>query len=461
VSQATLTIVTEVAPDDPKVVQDLSATLESLGGVRGQSLLPFARAEGLHFARFAIVKDPAVTKTPRPDVLLPTLLVLSLVFDEPEGGRAEVVDRLVAVARPNLDAIYAACAGYPGQAAPASEVRAYLLGKNVEPALFYQGVEATVGAVRETGEFRRRLETELDRLMCRGGSNETPTAVARALRAAVPGVDPRVVPASVERLSGAALAFRTILWALVVFGAPALLLAGVPVALAVTFEASRWTVIAVGAAMPILLAVAIFAAEHADDRRLVPEPDVAGGDHLGEVRDEEDHVVQNALTHLSVVKAGWLRFVILKYVFWAIKQRVLLIDRYQGSLGGIASIHFARWVELDAERGAKRRRLLFLSDYDGSWESYLGEFVDRASQGLTAVWSNTENFPTTRWVSRQGAQDEQRFKAWTRNRQLKTPVWYTAYPDRTLDNVENDVRIARLLATAKGSEEDAAWLALL
>ena len=31
-----------------------------------------------------------------------------------------------------------------------------------------------------------------------------------------------------------------------------------------------------------------------------------------------------------------------------------------------------------AGRGAKRRRLLFLSDYDGSWESYLGEFVDRA-----------------------------------------------------------------------------------
>jgi hypothetical protein len=77
------------------------------------------------------------------------------------------------------------------------------------------------------------------------------------------------------------------------------------------------------------------------------------------------------------------------------------------------------------------------------------------------VWSNTENFPRTRWVSGQGAEDEQRFKVWTRNRQVKTPIWYTAYPDRTLDNVENDVRIAKLLATATSSKDDAAWVALL
>jgi hypothetical protein len=102
-----------------------------------------------------------------------------------------------------------------------------------------------------------------------------------------------------------------------------------------------------------------------------------------------------------------------------------------------------------------------LSDYDGSWESYLGEFVDRAARGLTAVWSNTENFPKTTLVALKGAEDEQRFKDWTRNRQLKTPVWYTAYPDRTLDNVENDVHIAQLLAGAKSADDDTAWLALL
>jgi hypothetical protein len=205
----------------------------------------------------------------------------------------------------------------------------------------------------------------------------------------------------------------------------------------------------------------VFVTERLDVRRLVPEPDVAAADHLGQVRDEEDHVVQNALTHCAVVKTGWLRYWLLKYVFWVIGRRVGLIDRFEGSLGGIASIHFARWVPLDADRGSKRRRLLFLSDYDGSWESYLGEFVDRAAKGLTAVWSNTENFPKTSWVAGQGAEDEQRFKDWTRNRQLKTPIWYTAYPDRTLDNVENDVKIAGLLSNAKTADQDAAWLALL
>jgi hypothetical protein len=188
---------------------------------------------------------------------------------------------------------------------------------------------------------------------------------------------------------------------------------------------------------------------------------------LKQVRDEEDRllrnalIAQNALTHCAIVKPGWLRYGLLQYVFWAIGWRVRLVDRYDGALGGIASIHFARWVQLDQERGRARRRLLFLSDYDGSWESYLGEFVDRASNGLTAVWSNTENFPKTAWVALQGAKDEQRFKDWTRNRQLATPVWFTAYPDRTLSNVENDVRIAQLLASERTAEEDAALLALL
>src|SRR5262245_35191450 len=105
VPQATLTIVTElVRQGDAELVRSLSATLEGLGGRRGRSSLPFSEVEGVHFARFAIVEDPDAKKSPpnRPDPLLPTLLVFSVVFDRASEAD-DCLDRLVAVSRSSLD----------------------------------------------------------------------------------------------------------------------------------------------------------------------------------------------------------------------------------------------------------------------------------------------------------------------------------------------------------------------
>ncbi len=44
-----------------------------------------------------------------------------------------------------------------------------------------------------------------------------------------------------------------------------------------------------------------------------------------------------------------------------------------GKLGEISTIHFARWISID-----HGQRLLFLSNYDGSWTNYLGDFRDEA-----------------------------------------------------------------------------------
>ena len=51
------------------------------------------------------------------------------------------------------------------------------------------------------------------------------------------------------------------------------------------------------------------------------------------------------------------------------------------------------------------RRLLFLSNFDGSWENYLDDFIDKASIGLTGVWSNTLKFPRTYFLVLGGASD--------------------------------------------------------
>ena len=133
----------------------------------------------------------------------------------------------------------------------------------------------------------------------------------------------------------------------------------------------------------------------------------------------EDQVVQNQLTHLVEVKPSWFRRTTLRAVLWAIDllaQRVYV----HGTLGPIPTIHFARWVIIDGGR-----RLLFMSNFDGSWENYLGDFIDKAHTGLTGVWSNTDGFPPARWLIDEGATHERAFKDWTRAHQIPTRVWHS------------------------------------
>ena len=119
------------------------------------------------------------------------------------------------------------------------------------------------------------------------------------------------------------------------------------------------------------------------------------------------------------------------------KKLLNRVRRIQGQLGGIPTIHFARWVILDD------RNVVFLSNYDGSWSSYLGDFVDRASLGLTAIWGNTKGFPRPRLLMFGGARDEQRFKSFARRAQVPSLAWYRAYPELSIPNIANNEVLRR------------------
>jgi hypothetical protein len=169
---------------------------------------------------------------------------------------------------------------------------------------------------------------------------------------------------------------------------------------------------------------------------------------------EEDRVDQNGLTHLVPIKPG-------RYRRFALSMMVLLVTSLAvagglvGKLGGIQTIHFARWVALPD------RRLLFFSNYDGSWEAYLGDFIDKAAMGLTMIWSNTLWYPKTRLLMFKGATNEGAFKAWTRAHQVPTQVWYSAYPTLSVGDVLRNAEIRELLGCALTSHSAARLLALL
>ena len=408
--------------------------------------------KGLHFARFAIVEEGETKPIFGPKKYLPAALVLSLVFD---GTKVECVEQLIAAARRELDIVYASCEGYPGAKVDASQVRDYLFARDVVPFVFYQGVVGlSVSAVDRTATLRDELRAQLDARLHRGTA-ETSASLARELRPRPPSIATSDLPPSLPALSEYALRLRVLAWILVV-ASPFVLFASMTGIAAWKLGASEESSVAAGL-LPLAFLLALLALhEGMDARSSARETTPPLERDFSRVRVMEDVAAQNALSHCVVVKPGIVRWAALRVVFWAIRQRVSIVDRHVGSLGGIASIHFARWVPLDGGD-----RLLFLSDYDGSLESYLAEFVDRASGGLSSIWSNTLGFPETRLLVFKGARDEDRFKKWTRDKQIETPIWYSAYPQRTVANIQNDLRISQLLAADKPGPEDPAWLALL
>lgn len=159
------------------------------------------------------------------------------------------------------------------------------------------------------------------------------------------------------------------------------------------------------------------------------------------------------MANITDIKPGLFRLMLLKLVLFT--ANLLARTSTKGKLSNIPSIHFAHWSIIN-----DNKQLLFLSNYDGSWSSYLDDFIDKAADGLTAIWSNTQGFPYTRLLVRDGARDEIRFKGYARNHQIPFMVWYSAYRDLTVQNIDKDSKIRENLFSSLSEADTKEWLKL-
>jgi deferrochelatase/peroxidase EfeB len=106
------------------------------------------------------------------------------------------------------------------------------------------------------------------------------------------------------------------------------------------------------------------------------------------------------------------------------------------------------------------RDVVFFSNYDSSWESYLEDFITQAHAGLTGVWSNSIGFPRSRNLVQQGATDGERFKRYARQSMIPTRFWYCAYPTLTTSTIRTNAAIRLGLSGALTEDEAVSWLAL-
>jgi hypothetical protein len=94
------------------------------------------------------------------------------------------------------------------------------------------------------------------------------------------------------------------------------------------------------------------------------------------------------------------------------------------SIRVLEAIHFARWVLIDDDT-----RLLFTSNFDGSLEDYLRDFVQVMPDGMDGIWRHCEEYPE------RGCRDFPAFSAWVQKYQLETTLWYAAYPTASVRDV--------------------------
>jgi hypothetical protein len=174
---------------------------------------------------------------------------------------------------------------------------------------------------------------------------------------------------------------------------------------------------------------------------------------LREMLQREDWVTQNHMGSIVLIKPGILRTIIIRAGHLGLGLLLRLVAR-DGYLGSMRTVHFAHWAFLN-----NRSRLLFFSNFDHSWGSYLDDFIEKAHEGLTLAWGCGVGFPPTRFLVYDGASHGRQFKNWALASRAVSRFWYSAYPDLTVDQVERNNRIANGLRKASLQDKEAAtWM---
>jgi hypothetical protein len=383
----------------------------------------FVRMRGLHFAKLYLLEETADLDS-QP---IPASLVLMTEVDAPlRRHLAELID----VAGDGIDQAFGYSVGYPGPGARRRArigwLRRHLVSAS---AVYVNTVGRGLAQIRQEAKLRDALEDYLDQ---RDWTGQAAAAVRQDLQAHVAG---RADLAWAMRPAAPpALLFR-VREAVHLVAVPLILLPLLPALIAV---------------LPVW-AVLLRMAERRD-RPLTGRPTLR---HIEELAEYEDFAAQNPFAVVGFIKPGLLRLVTIRAVMLAIDYAVRHLYNH-ASLAGIKTIHFARWVPLDGWR-----RMTFASSYDGAVEAYNDDFIDKVWWGLNAAFSNAVGYPPTRWLLWGGAKYEQPFKYILRIRQVPVPVWYTAYPRLSANNIENNAQIRAGLRGDKSPAEAEQWLSLL
>lgn len=398
IKQNALTLVTPVIPGKHDELND--TLMQIRAELSSGKFKEFEKINTLHYARFVLLEDKLSTAK--------TNLVFSSDYD---GDESEHLMLLVQQCTDLIDKLYSCCEGYPATGQRTAENRvAYLKKWQNKNSAFYIGAPGrSLQQIKQENRLRNYLWDYLRKGKWEGKSAKEVHNIVRSHIASLPEfswTNERVtLPKSRKNTIIVVLAIL----AIVLF----------PLTILIAIIAGLW------------LLVLHFTLEK-KDKPLGMTPSQIDDKFITNLEGYEDFHNQNQFTQIIPMKPGIMRLITINLVLLYGKFRIKN-EFLEGELMGIPTIHFARWVMLD-----NNKQVLFFSNFDGSWQQYLGDFIDKSGWGLTGIFSNTENFPNTRYLFWGGAYDEEHFLAWSRYYQIPTQVWYCAYPKLSIKNINTN-----------------------
>jgi len=113
---------------------------------------------------------------------------------------------------------------------------------------------------------------------------------------------------------------------------------------------------------------------------------------------------------------------------------------------GLSIIHFARWVIIRRDQwpqiGQPHRPLandymLFISNFNGTWDQYIDAFSDGLPGGLDLFWYSSTKYPHSIPITC--------FKDYIRANQIDTDYYYNATPDAAQRDIKAALRVSAVL----------------
>jgi hypothetical protein len=426
--QSNFMVAAPIAPDREDALRVLLASMNLRPGVvdPNNALVPFARFDRLHVARFVILHDETLGDLAQYGGSFPNPPVWLVFLGDCDGPADSMLAELANAAGDGLTQIFRHCTGFD----EGRGLLGWMQRHSVTPATQYiNWVGRTVRQIREEAvlhaALRERLRQDAAAVEAQS-ARETRRRLGVAIRRAGLWPTPPArtpLPWLVARIGNLII---------------------VPVVLILL--------------LPFFVVYAPFflwelRRREKSDAVITPRPTP---DHVEALSVLEDHDVTNQFSAFGTVKPGWFRLTTLIFIFWVLDFSTRQIYT-RGRLAGVGTIHFARWVFMD-----NNRRLLFASNYDGSLDSYMDDFINKVAYGLNLVFSNGVGYPRTEFLLFGGARREIPFKNFLRRHQVPTQVWYKAYPGLTAADLARNTQIREGLERDAMTEAEARrWLAMI
>jgi len=429
--QSTFLVIASIAVGRRSELEALLATMTATSCLAdpANTLVRFGRFDRLHFARFVILDTDTGS-----DISVygraPSPWPASLAFiGACDGDMASFLDELVATAGDGLRQIFAHCQGF----GTSTDLRSWMTAQTVQPTASYVNwIGRTVQQIREDARLREVLAQRAGELTSEaslppGQLRDRLLEFVRAETAA------DRLTLSPEAPTPSDWRWRNLLH---LIGVPVLLIVLAPFLIV---------------ASPVLLFM--LRSREVSDPEVTPRVPL---ERIQELAELEDHDFTNQFSAFGDVKPGrfrhWLVLAFLNLLDYASRH----IFR-RGYLTRVQTIHFADWVLVD-----QGRKVFFASNYDGSLETYMDDFINKVAWGINVVFGNGLGFPRVSWLFHGGARFEGKYKRFLRRHQIPTQVWYKAYPGLSVADLNRNTLIRRGIDDPpRDQAATMAWLSLL